>query len=174
MIPSKQLTFGKLGVPQMFFPFRSTKILSLVTTGALLGFSIPVYAQSVDQKIHKLCIEAKDYAGCVRAMKGEDSGSQRVINQQGADVAEGNECPSGYAYVGGGNCKEVICRYNGLGMGHDPRVAGKPGWGCKWSWMYGGGELRLEGNARTAFNKNCPVGEPQIGYNSTCTTAADK
>ena len=53
----------------------------------------------------------------------------RNINQQGADIAEGNQSPSGLAYIGGGNCQEVKCDYNtatGLGFetGHDQRVAG--------------------------------------------------
>ena len=37
----------------------------------LLAVSLPAFAE-VDSKIHKLCIEAKDYAGCVRAMKGSN------------------------------------------------------------------------------------------------------
>lgn len=28
---------------------------------------------AIDPKIHKLCLEAKDYAGCVSAMRGEPS-----------------------------------------------------------------------------------------------------
>lgn len=41
------------------------KLLAAIAAAALLG--VPAMAQ-VDPKIHKLCIEAKDYAGCVRAM----------------------------------------------------------------------------------------------------------
>ena len=67
----------------------------------LLAVSLPAFAE-VDSKIHKLCIEAKDYAGCVRAMKGDKMPTSRVINSQGADIAEGNQCPQGYAYLGGG------------------------------------------------------------------------
>ena len=77
-----------------------------------LGLSAPIYAQTaaqVDPKIHKLCIEAKDYAGCVRAMQGDTTPTTRQINSQGADIAEGNECPSGWSYIGGGNCMEVKC-----------------------------------------------------------------
>ncbi len=148
------------------------RFLPLVATAAIAGslFNI-ASASEVDPKIHKLCIEAKDYAGCVRAMKGETMPTSRVINSQGADIAEGNQCPSGFAYVGGGNCMEVKCSWGKLAfrsIGHDQRVAGKAGWGCKNNFWYGPGIMRLEGNARTSLNSECPPGEPQIGYNSTC------
>ena len=155
------------------------KFLPLLATAALTGslFNISnANAAEVDPKIHKLCIEAKDYAGCVRAMKGETMPTSRVINSQGADIAEGNQCPSGWAYVGGGNCQQVKCEYdniNGLGFseGHDQRVAGKANWKCKSSFWYGAGVMRLEGNSRATINLECPPGEPQIGYNSTCQKA---
>ena len=35
------------------------------------GFIGSAEAAEVDPSIHKLCIEAKDYAGCVRVMKGD-------------------------------------------------------------------------------------------------------
>ena len=41
--------------------------------GSSLVIANSVEAAEVDPKIHKLCIEAKDYAGCVRAMKGDTS-----------------------------------------------------------------------------------------------------
>ena len=140
---------------------------------AATGLVSSVEAADVDPSIHKLCIEAKDYAGCVRAMKGDTTTTTiRAIQSQGADIAEGNQCPSGFAYVGGGNCMEVICVYNksGLGFdtGHDQRVAGKADWGCKGSFWYGAGVMQLDGNARASINPKCPPGEPEIGYNSTC------
>ena len=140
---------------------------------AATSFVSPVGAAEVDPSVHKLCVEAKDYAGCVRAMNGDTTTTTiREIRSQGADIAEGNQCPSGFAYVGGGNCKEVVCVYNksGLGFdtGHDQRVAGKADWGCKGSFWYGAGVMQLEGNARASINPKCPPGEPEIGYNSTC------
>jgi hypothetical protein len=144
--------------------------LQLATAFSIL-LAAPVMAQ-VDPKIHKLCIEAKDYAGCVKTMTGEATSPQRTIIQQGADIAEGNQCPVGWAYVGGGNCSEVQCLYprrlGGGGRGHDPRVAGK-GWKCGgmglFSWA---GVLRLEGLSRATVNPSCPEGEPPLGNNSTC------
>ena len=82
------------------------KRLSFLALPALL-VSTSAMAE-VDPKIHRLCIEAKDYAGCVRAMKGDTTTTTiREIRSQGADIAEGNQCPAGFAYVGGGNCMEV-------------------------------------------------------------------
>ena len=71
---------------------------------------------------------------------------------------------------------EVRCIYNtatGLGFdtGHDQRVAGKADWRCKGSFWYGAGVMQLKGNARASINPECPPGEPEIGYNSTCQKA---
>ena len=156
------------------------KLLAISIASASIAFgSIPALAE-VDPKIHKLCIEAKDYAGCVRAMKGDTSSStSRTITSQGADIAEGNQCTAGYAYIGGGNCQDVSCRYPATDLGHDQLIAGKIDkdgndvWGCKYNWIYGAGELRLTGAVtRTTNNPDCPEGEPELGFNSTCQTAA--
>ena len=153
------------------------KRLLLAALPALL-ISTPAFAE-VDPKTHKLCIEAKDYAGCVRAMKG-DSGT-RVINSQGADIAEGNKCTAGYAYIGGGNCQDVTCQYPSTPSGHDKLIAGlkdkdgKDVWKCKYDvWVYGAGNLRLSGAVtRATKDPNCPDGEPKLGFNNTCQTAAE-
>ena len=47
----------------------------MVVKGSFIALAVllaanPAFAE-VDPKIHKLCVEAKDYAGCVRAMKGD-------------------------------------------------------------------------------------------------------
>jgi hypothetical protein len=59
---------------------------ALVTAVILLA-SLPGYSQAVDLKIHTLCSDAKDYAVCINAMTGEASTPQRVITQQGVDIA---------------------------------------------------------------------------------------
>ncbi len=159
------------------------KIRSVTAIAAIAGsfFAIAnANAVEVDPKIHNLCIEAKDYAGCVRAMKGDTSpGTIRTINSQGADIAEGNKCPAGMAYIGGGNCQMVRCFYPATDLGHDQLIAGKKDrsgkdvWGCKYNWLRGAGEMRLVGVAtRTSNDTNCPSGEPKLGFNSTCQTAA--
>ena len=159
---------------------KMKKVLAAVFISSIVG-AIPTLAE-VDPNIHKLCIEAKDYAGCVRAMKGDtSSGTIRTINSQGADIAEGNQCTSGYAYIGGGNCQDVSCRYPATDLGHDQLIAGKKDiqgkdvWGCKAHWWYGAGELRLTGAVtRTTNNPDCPPGEPRIGFNNTCQTEGTK
>ena len=151
------------------------KIFNAIAASAVISTAFitisSIEAVEVDPEIHKLCIEAKDYAGCVRAMKGDTS--TRVINSQGADIAEGNQCPSGWAYVGGGNCQQVTCDYdrvNGLGLseGHDQRVAGKANWKCKGSFWYGAGVMRLTGNARASINE---FGKPSYKELKTKTSA---
>lgn len=82
--------------------------MKILLAPLLLAVSLPALAE-VDPKIHKLCIEAKDYSGCVRSMKGETMPTSRQINSQGADIAEGNQCPSGNKYIVGGNCQAVWC-----------------------------------------------------------------
>ena len=154
-----------------------------VLVGAAVLSAGSAFAQGqVDPAIHKLCIEAKDYAGCVRAMKGDSLPTSRVVNSQGADIVEGNSCPAGFAYVGGGNCQEVKCSYNSSGfnpLGHDTLIAGlkdkdgKDVWGCKYNLWAGAGVLRLTGAIlRTSQNNDCPPGEPQRGFNNTCQTAS--
>jgi len=151
------------------------KITVICLTSASIAIGATPALAEVDPKIHKLCIEAKDYAGCVRAMRGETIPTSRQINSQGADIAEGNACPPGYAHIGGGNCRQVECKYGkGSGMGHDPRIAGKTmpngkdRWGCKQVFIWSG-KLALTEEQTRAFNDpNCPPGQLRVGFNSTC------
>ena len=159
------------------------KLFNAIPCAAFIGMGFisisAVNAVEVEPKIHKLCTEAKDYAGCVRAMKGEDAPVMRVIQTQSSD---GNQCPSGSAYMGGGNCQQVQCEYTTVGavraLGHDSLIAGKKDkngkdvWGCPFKIFLGRGRLRLTGAVlRTTKNPECPEGEPKLGFNSTCQTA---
>ena len=54
--------------------------MKILLAPLFLAVSLPAFAE-VDSKIHKLCIEAKDYAGCVRSMKGE-TGSSDIIEAE--------------------------------------------------------------------------------------------
>ena len=154
---------------------RTASLLSLVAVGAIFlktnSYAPRVFAAEEftgsESKIHKFCLEAKDYAGCVQTLSGGES-RQRLIHSRGADLAEGNQCPAGYAYIGAGNCKQVYCEYVGISLGNDPIVAGKSSWKCPWKFPYGGGELRLGGVLRATTNPSCPPREPQIGFNSSC------
>jgi hypothetical protein len=51
---------------------------ALVTAVILLA-SLPGYSQAVDPKIHTLCSEAKDYACCVKPMKGFFAGDTAAL-----------------------------------------------------------------------------------------------
>lgn len=146
------------------------KLLVFSIAIAAIGAS-PAFAD-VDPKIAEFCLKAQDFQGCVNSMSGKKTDTTttiRQIQQQGADIAEGNQCPSGFAYVGGGNCQNVICvegRFTG--WKNDARLAGK-GWKCgkimgifQLSMTLGGMVMR------TSSNPSCPAGEPEIGYNSTC------
>ena len=154
----------------------------LIAAIATIGLALPTpLLAEVDPKVHKLCIEAKDYQGCVKSQSGLEAGSSqptRVINQEGAAVAEGNACPSGYGYVGGGYCQKVVCD---LGGDHDSRLGGKE-WACKTGgagifvslvslgMASGAGILRFNGGdeLRTFQDKKCPFVELEVGWNSTC------
>lgn len=143
---------------------------------SLVVFTItfPVEA-NVDPKIAEFCLKAQDFQGCVKSMSGDSSGSTttvRQIQQKGADLAEGNQCPAGFAYIGSGNCQEVKCR-SASGHGNDYRIAGK-GWSCKKDLGIFGNELVLDGEiVRASINKNCPSREPEIGVNSSCMASTD-
>ena len=153
------------------------KLFSVIAAGAVISSSIftanSVEASEVDPKMLKLCIEAKDYAGCVRAMKGEAMPTSRVINSLGADIAEGNSCPAGYAYRGGGNCQEVKCT---MDDGNDPMLGGK-NHKCGNAPFFSGyiGRMTLrwgEATSRSFTDVNCPSGVPKVGWTSTCNYAS--
>ena len=137
------------------------------------AFISPVMAGVVDPSIHKLCVEAKDYAGCVRSMNGDASSTTRIINSQGADISEGNSCPAGYAHRGGGTCQSVECPI--VPGGNDPLLAGKNhkcGNAPFWSGWAGRLPLRWGTATSRSFNdESCPPGVPRVGWTSTCNYA---
>ena len=47
------------------------RLLAISIASASIAFGAILALAEVDPKIHKLCVEAKDYVGCVKAMKGE-------------------------------------------------------------------------------------------------------
>ena len=146
------------------------KIHLILTFSISAIVSLPAFAE-VDPKIHKLCIEAKDYAGCVKAMKGEVKTNKQV----------GNRCPSGFAYVGGNKrCQKVGCKYRWWmaagGMKHNPLVAGKSSWTCIDQWSGGTlnkGVLTLNDVSDIKYDSECPPISPEIGWNNSCETAPE-
>ena len=127
-----------------------------------LALSTAVNA-NVDPEVHKLCLPAADYLGCVKAMttKSTDIPSMRMI--QGETELTGNSCPIGYAYSGAGYCRELICTNLATpkelrGMGHK----------CDF-WMH---EPRWGSNAiKAVVDESCPDQEPIIGTLSSCWTS---
>ena len=97
-----------------------TKRLLLLLLAAI---ALPTAVNAnVDPKVHKLCLPAADYLGCVKAMTG-DSNSIEVITNPGTPTTKNNSCPFGYAYIGNGYCRKVVCRHKG-GQ-NAPVIAGK-------------------------------------------------
>jgi hypothetical protein len=143
--------------------------------GLLLLSGSSALAQ-VPPDIHRLCIDAKDYSGCVKAQQegGVDrvSSPNRLIMHEGAPIVEGNSCPASYAYRGGGICQEVKCTYDD---GNDPMLGGKNhkcGNASFWSGYIGRMTLRWGSATVRAFDDpNCPPGQPEVGWTSTCNTA---
>ena len=129
------------------------------------GLCIPAQA-GVDPEIHKRCSDVKDYAGCVKIQSGKSPSLER----------KGNTCAEGYAYVGDGLCKQVVCELavmHGLGNKDDPLIAGKSSWKCPYKFVVGffnsgRGQLRLGAVTPIGNDSLCPAGEPKIGWNSTC------
>ena len=135
----------------------------LLLAPLLLGF-IPFANANVDPEIHKLCIPATDYLGCVKAMttKSTDIPSMRMID--GGVELSGNSCPINYAYIGGGNCREVLD-----GGWYTPTFFGllSAGWQNSPA-LLGDWSLKLGESSRAVIDKNCPIKEPYIYTNSSC------
>lgn len=131
----------------------------------LLGLpliAIPTLSKAqVNPEIHNLCVAAKDYLGCVKAMKGDSTSSERQTVDIDMIRSTGNRCPSTMAYTGAGYCEKVICIPNY--RGHDYRLGGK-GWSCK-----GGMTLQFTGTPiRATTDERCSLTEPEIGKNNSC------
>ncbi len=129
---------------------------------AALALPTAVNAE-VGPKVHKMCLQAKDYLGCVKAHSGK-SGPTEIITNPGTATSKGNFCPDGYAYAGEGFCKLVLCDLRG--GKNSPVLRGK-----KWRCIpgVGRGHLRMDARLyRIGNNPNCPNGEPKIGWQSTC------
>lgn len=91
-------------------------------------------------------------------------GSKEITTNLGTALAKGNSCPFGHAYVGEGYCKQVICQ---LGGRNSPILGGRM-WKCSPHFGEDRGNLELGPKVRIGNNRNCPKGEPKIGWNSTC------
>lgn len=135
----------------------------------LAALALPVQA-GVDPEVHKLCKDVKDYLGCVKANSGT-SLQPRMTIDQGINLSEGNACAMGYAYIGGGTCRKVLC-YASAFRKNLPELKAA-GWSCgKSVWrnvlIYG------ESTLRAHYDPSCPLGEPAIGEKNTCQVLTEK
>ena len=140
----------------------------------LAAITLPTTVNTgVDPEVHRICLKASDYVGCVKVQTEGSPEPARMIIQEGASIAEGNSCPDSHAYIGNGYCQRVYCDIGGARLfasGHDRRLGGK-GWVCKPRWDFAGGSLKFSTNnpaVRTSFDKRCPSEQPEIGRNNSC------
>jgi len=131
-------------------------------------------ANAVEEDIHEKCLKASDYKGCIEVFSGAikdqiRTGTQNIkLNIDTQVTADGNQCPSEFAYAGGGYCRRFICEYAGLfGTGHHPDLAGK-GVACH----KGQGQLRWgewdKEKVRASVNPECPNVQLEVGWQSSC------
>ena len=143
---------------------------NLIVAASFFIFGGLPASANVDPKIAEFCLKAQDFQGCVNSMSGKKPEATettiRQVQQQGANLTEGNSCPKGFVYSGGGYCQRVVCMSRGIfGKGHDQYLGGK-GLSCN-----GGKELSYDTDAapiRASNDKNCPPYEPELGYTSSC------
>ena len=139
----------------------------LITATALL-IGVPSMAQ-VDPKIYKLCMEAKDYAGCVKTMtqgvKGQQDSTSTVRVVEGERELTGNSCPEDMAYAGAGWCSDIDCVSRS--SGHSPGLGGKR-WSCP--KLFGMGYAMTWGRSKVkaTYDPSCPKEPPEIGWSSSC------
>ena len=134
----------------------------------LAALALPTAVNAnVDPEVHKLCIPATDYLGCIKAMttKSSDIPSLRLI--EGAKELTGNRCPEGFAYSGAGNCREVISVFTARGT---PRGLALVAAGyeevCS---IFGCEALTLSSNLQKAvLDPLCPNKEHFLYTNSSC------
>ena len=144
------------------------KLLAISIASASIAIrAIPALAE-VDAKIHKLCIEAKDYVGCVKAMNGDLNPSSRLTKSPGETITEGNACPDGMAFAGEGTCKSVKCVPLTF-QGEELTLKGK-GWKCKRPFLQIAPNRPVWGDVSepTYLKSECPMIKLKLGYNSTC------
>ncbi len=152
------------------------RLLLLLIFALTIPFSVKA---EVDPKVHKLCLPAADYAGCIKAQttKSTDIPSLRVI--QGKTELSGNSCPIGFAYAGAGKCRKVELESGCLVMPADciKVKLGKNIIEPIALWMSGMAEkpkpnpftyTYLGEVTNAIYDSKCPDKEPFLYTNSSC------
>ena len=130
----------------------------------LLAGVLPAEADT-DPELHKRCMDARDYAGCIEI-------------QQRHGSALLNACPAGHAYSGAGYCTRVICQSPSGGVltrmilssdGHDPDLAGKANRCPRTGLISRTGSLRWGTDTVPAsHDPACPNESLEVGWQNTC------
>jgi hypothetical protein len=118
----------------------------------LVATSLPVTA-NVHDDVHKKCVAASDYEGCVRV-----NSKKPMIN--------GNACERGFAYQGQDTCVEVLCMQ---GRSRHTAIAAGKMWTC--TKQPGDVFIHILDTGRSSdmiYDPRCPSGKPAVGWNSTC------
>ena len=134
----------------------------------LAAIALPTaVSANVDPEVHKLCIPATDYLGCVKAMttKSTDIPSLRLI--EGAKELTGNKCAEGFVYAGAGDCRQVISYFSARGTPVGVAlIAGGYEEVCD---IFGCEALTLSQYGQKAvLDPSCPNKEPFLYTNSSC------
>jgi len=139
---------------------------------------IPMTARAeISSEVHAKCVNARDYLGCIKAFTVTTNNSDGVTrieidqtNRPGLLSEVGNQCPVGYGYVGGGRCRSVICKGNGIFGKNEPELGGK-GHSCSGgaralnqNIFFGRGTLAWGNDyINASYNPNCPNREMKVG-----------
>jgi len=131
---------------------------------AALALPTAVHA-NVDPDIHKFCLPAADYLGCVKAMttKSTDIPSMRVI--EGKTELTGNSCPSGFAYSGGGICRNWKRNKLSTVLNIDSYGLWKAGQTSISQWFF---YVFDEGTSKAVYDPKCPDKEPFLYTSNSC------
>jgi len=137
--------------------------------GGLVVFAVTAAVAGPTPEHHAACLQAADYAGCVRAQ------ATSYIDQTtrpGLISEMGNSCPSGFFYAGAGRCRSVECQYRGIFGSNDPLLASK-GHVCPaapWGGGFGTRGTLVQGSTYVpaANDPACPQRVPLPGWRSSC------
>jgi hypothetical protein len=141
--------------------------------GSALLMATAVQAQAeIDPKLHQLCVDARDYTGCIQSNQGNQGG------EGSANTLSLNACPAGHAYSGAGYCTRVICDSPRGGVftrmilssdGHDPELAGKGNKCPRTGLLSRNGSLRWGTDTVMAVHDPaCPNSPLQVGWQNSC------
>lgn len=123
----------------------------------------PFVKAEPSQEIVDKCMKASDFEGCIRVFSGKKPEEKKMTIDIDKVRTSGNTCPSGFAYLGAGQCQDWDC----AGQVNDSRLAGK-GWTCKGGFL-GRGGMRFTGQIVQATTAEyCPLEEPEIGNYNSC------